>query len=60
MAARISTRNRATMEKSSLLLYLKFVSLCGAKVTFFGRLDWKKPCMMHKLANQLRLSHKGT
>ena len=58
MAAGISTRNRAKMEKSSLLLKLK---VCVAQlVTLFERLDWKTPCLMHTLANQLRLSHKDT
>ena len=58
MAAGISTRNRATMEKSSLLLKLK---ACAAQlVTLFERLDWKTPCLMHTLANQLRSSHKDT
>ena len=35
-------------------------SLCGATVTLFERLDWKTPCLMHTLANQLRSSHKDT
>ena len=56
MAAGISTRNRATMEKSSLLLKLK---ACAAQlVPLFERLDWKRPCLMHTLANQLQLSQK--
>ena len=55
MAAGISTRNRATMEKSSL-----FVEAAGQRVTLFERLDWKTPCLMHTLANQLRLSQKYT
>ena len=29
-------------------------------VTLFERLDWKTPCLMHTLANQLRLSQKDT
>ena len=58
MAAGISARNRATMEKSSLLLKLK---ACPAQLaTLFERLDWKTPCLMHTLANQLRSSHKDT
>ena len=58
MAAGISTRNRAAMEKSSLLLQSK---ACAAQlVTLFERLDWKTPCLMHTLANQLRPSHKDT
>ena len=56
MAAGISTRNRATMEKSSL--FVEVESLCGA--TLFERLDWKTPCLMHTLGNQLRLSQKDT
>ena len=48
MAARISTRNQATMEKSSLLLKLK---ACAVQlVTIFERLDWKTPCLMHTLS----------
>ena len=58
MAAGISTRNRATMEKSSLLLKLK--ACAGQGVTLFERLDWKTPCLMHTLANQLRSSQKDT
>ena len=58
MAAEISIRNRATMEKSSLLLKLK---ACATQlVTLFERLDWKTPCLLHTLANQLRSSHKDT
>ena len=37
MAAGISTRNRATMEKSYLLLKLK--ACAGQRVTLFERLD---------------------
>ena len=52
MAAGIDTRNRATMEKSSLLLKLK---ACAAQLfTLFELLDWKTPYLMHILANQLR------
>ena len=58
MVAGISTRNRATMEKSYLLLELK--ACAGPRVTLFERLDWKIPCLMHTLANQLRSSHKDT
>ena len=58
MAAGISTRNRATTEKSSLLLKLK--ACAGQRVTLFERLDWKTPCLMRTLANQLRSSHKNT
>ncbi|CAM9690428.1 unnamed protein product [Ascophyllum nodosum] len=58
MAAGISTRNRATMEKSSLLLKLK--ACVGQQGTLFECLDWKIPCLMHTLANQLRSSQKDT
>ena len=58
MAAGISTRNRATMEKSSLSLKLK--TYAGQRVTLFERLDWKTPCLMHTLANHLRSSQKYT
>ena len=58
MAAGISTRNRATMEKKSLLL--KFKACAGQRVTLVERLDWKTPFLMHTLANQLRSSHKDT
>ena len=58
MAAGISTRNRATMEKSSLLLKLK--ACTGQLVTLFERLDWKTPCLMNTPANQLRSSQKDT
>ena len=58
IAAGISTRNRATMEKSYLLLKLN--ACAGQRVTLFERLDWKTPCLMHTLANQLRSSHKDT
>ena len=58
MVTGISTRNRAAMEKSSLLLMLK---ACAAQlVTLFEGLDRKTPCLMHTLANQLRSSHKDT
>ena len=58
MAAGVSTRNRATMEKSSLLLKLK--ARAGQQITLFECLDWKTPCLMHTLANQLRSSQKDT
>ena len=51
-------QNRATMENSYLLLKLK--AYAGQRVTLFKRLDWKAPCLMHTLANQLRSSHKDT
>ena len=56
MTAGISTRNRATMEKSYVLLKLN--ACAEQRVTLFERLDWKTPCLMHTLANQLRSSHK--
>ena len=58
MAAGNSTRNGATMEKSYFFVKLK--ACAGQRVTLFERLDWKIPCLMHTLANQLRLSHKDT
>ena len=60
MAARISTRNRATMEKSSL--FVEVESLCGATgyPLRTSRLEDCPPCLMHALANQLRLSQKDT
>ena len=58
MVAGVSTRNRATMEKSFLLLKLK--AGAGQRVTLFERLDWKTPCLMHTLTNQLRSSQKYT
>ena len=59
MAAGVSTRNRAMMEKSYILLKLK---ACAAQlvITLFERFDWKTPCLMHTLVNQLRSSHKDT
>ena len=71
MAAGISTQKRATMEKSSLfveveslrkshLFLLKLKACAGQRVTLLERLDWKTPCLMHTLANQLRLSQKYT
>ena len=58
MAAGISTRNRTTTEKSSL--FVEVESLCGATGYPLERLDWKTPCLMHTLANQLRLSQNYT
>ena len=58
MAAGNSTRNRVTMEKSSLLLKLKACE--RQQVTLFERLDWKTPCLMHTLANPLRSFYKDT
>ena len=57
MAAGISTRNRATKEKSSMLLKLK---ACAAQLfTLFERLDWNTSCLMHILANQLRSNERS-
>ena len=58
MAAGVSTRNQATMEKSYLLLKLK--TCAGQRVTLFERLDWKTPCLMHTHTNQLQSSQKDT
>ena len=40
------------------LFLLKLKACAGQRVTLFERLDWKTPCLMHTLANQLRLSQK--
>ena len=58
MAAGVNTRNRATMEKSYILLELK--ACAGQRVTLFERLDWKTSCLMQTLAKQLRSSQKDT
>ena len=58
MAAGISTRNRATVEK--LYLFVEVESLCGATDYPLRTPRWKTPCLMHTLANQLRLSQKDT
>ena len=42
------------------LFLLKSKACAGQRVTLFERLEWKTPCLMHTLANQLRLSHKDT
>ena len=42
------------------LFLLKLKACAGQRVTLFERLDWKTPCLMHTLANQLRLSQKDT
>ena len=42
----------------STLFLLKLKACAGQRVTLFERLDWKTPCLMHTLANQLRLSQK--
>ena len=57
MTAGISWRNRATMEH---FFFVEVESLWGQRVTLFERLDWKTPCLMHTMANQLRSSHKDT
>ena len=38
----------------------KLKACAGQRVTLFELLDWKTPCLMHTLANQLRSSHKDT
>ena len=40
------------------LFLLKLKACAGQRVTLFERLDWKTPCLVHTLANQLRLSQK--
>ena len=42
------------------LFLLKLKACAGQRVTLFERLDWKTPCLMHTLANQLRLSQKDS
>ena len=42
------------------LFLLKLKACAGQLVTLFERLGWKTPCLMHTLANQLRLSLKDT
>ena len=42
------------------LFCCKLKACAGQRVTPFERLDWKTPCLMHTLANQLRLSQKDT
>ena len=42
------------------LFLLKWKACAGQRVTLFERLDCKTPCLMHTLANQLRLSQKDT
>ena len=42
------------------LFLLKLKACARQRVTLFERLDWKTPCLMHTLANQLRLSQKDT
>ena len=42
------------------LFLLKLKACAGQQVTLFERLDWKTPCLMHTLANQLRLSQIDT
>ena len=42
------------------LFLLKLKACAGQRVTLFKRLDWKTPCLMYTLANQLRLSQKDT
>ena len=42
------------------LFWCKLKACAGQRVTLFERLDWKTPCMMHTLGNQLRSSQKDT
>ena len=42
------------------LFLLKLKACAGQRVTLFERLDWKTPCLMHTLANQLWSTHKNT
>ena len=42
------------------LFLLKLKAGAGQRVTLFERLDWKTPCLMNTLVNQLRLSQKDT
>ena len=58
MAAGISTRNRATTEKS--FLFVEVESLCGATGNPLRTPRLEDTCLMHTLANQLRLSQKDT
>ena len=46
--------------KNHLFFLLKLKACAGQRVFLFERLDWKTPCLMHTLANQLRLSQKDT
>ena len=53
------TRETELQWKNHLFL-LKLKACAGQRITLFERLDWKTPCLMHTLANQLRLSQKNT
>ena len=44
----------------SITFLLKLKACAGQRVTLFERLDWKTPCLMHTLANQLRSPQKDT
>ena len=54
-----SARETELRWKNHLFL-LKSKACAGQRVTLFERLDWKTPCLMHTLANQLRSSQKYT
>ena len=54
-----SARETELRWKNHLFL-LKLKTCSEQLVTLFERLDWKTPCLMHTLANQLRLSQKDT
>ena len=42
------------------IFLLKLKACAEQRVILFERLDWKIPCLMHTLANQLQLSQKDT
>ena len=42
------------------LFCCKLKTCAGQRVTLFERFDWKTPCLMHTLENQLRSSQKYT
>ena len=48
------------LRRKNHLFLLKLKVCAGQRVTLFERLDSKTPCLMHTLANQLRLSQKDT
>ena len=48
------------LRSKNYLFLLKLKACAGQRVTLFERLDWKTPCLMHTLANQLRLSQKDS
>ena len=48
------------LQRKNHLFCFKVKACAGQRVTLFERLDWKTPCLMHTLANQLRSSQKVT